>query len=111
LRWFSVGFFSLRCFFDFFLSNLDEDKMTLVLEVEEDSDPILRFELVRAEGGIVEGRCDVFAVGPPPRVLVPRPASLAQSSREELVDIRAAVSIGLDMVGCCLVCIVGRSWA
>jgi hypothetical protein len=86
-RWFSVGFFPLRCFFDFFLSNLDEDKVTLVLEVEEDSDSILRFERVRAEGGIVEGMCDVFAVDPPTRVLVPRPASLTQSSREELLDI------------------------
>ena len=73
--------------------------MTLVLEIDKDSGSILRFESVREEGGFIEGIDGAFAVGPPTRVLVPRPASMTQSSREELVDVRAAVSIGLDMVG------------
>jgi 2-methylaconitate cis-trans-isomerase PrpF len=77
--------------------------VTLALEIDEDSDPILRFERVREDGGIVEGIGDAFAGGTPTRVLVPRPASLTQSSREELVDIRAAVSIDLDHTCHCLV--------
>jgi hypothetical protein len=69
LRWGSEGFFSLRCFFVFFLSNLDEDEVTLVLEIEKDSDSILLcLERVREEGGFNEDIEDTFAIGPPTRV-------------------------------------------
>ena len=61
--------------------------MTLVLEIDKDSDSILRFERVRDEGGIVENLGGELSVGPPAGVLVPRPASLTQSSSEELIDI------------------------
>jgi hypothetical protein len=89
----------LRCFFGFFLSNLDEVEVTLVLEIEKDSDSVLRFKRVCEEGGLIEGIACAFVIGPPTRVLVPRPASLTQSSCEELVDICATVSIVLDLVG------------
>ena len=100
LKWISVGLFSLRCSFAFLLlSDLDEGVVTLVLEIDKDSDSVLRFERVSNGGGIIEDIVGAFAVGPPTRVLVPCPASLLQSSCKELIDARACVSIGLDMVG------------
>ena len=85
----SVGFFSLRCFFAFLLlSDLDDEgEVTLVLEIDKDSDSVRRFERVRDEGGIVENVGGELSVGPPAGVLVPRSASLTQSSSEELIDI------------------------
>ena len=73
--------------------------MTLVLEIEKDSDSVLRFERVSNGDGIVEDIVGPFAVGPPTRVLVPCPAALLQSSCKELIDARACVSVGIDMVG------------
>ena len=104
MKWISVGFFSLRCcFFAFFSSDLDEGEVALVLlEIDKDPDSVLlRFERFSKEDGIIiEGIDGPSAVGPPAaRVLVPCPASCLQSSREELIDARACVSIGLDMVG------------
>ena len=102
MKWISVGFFSLRCFFArLLLSDLDECEVTLVLEIEKDSDSVLvlRFERVSNGDGIVEDIVGPFAVGPPTRVLVPCPAALLQSSCKELIDARACVSIGIDMVG------------
>jgi hypothetical protein len=78
---------------------LDEVKVTLVLEIEKDSNSVLRFKRDREEGGLIESTDGAVAIGPTTRVLVPRPASLTQSSCEESVDVRAAVSIVLDMVG------------
>jgi hypothetical protein len=70
----------------------------LVLESDEDTESIVRFERVGDEVGIV-GCSKSRLAASPTRVLVLRPASLTQSSRELFVDVRAVVAIVLDVVG------------
>ena len=80
MKWISVGVFSSRCVFVFLLlSDMDEGEVTLVLEIDKDSDSVLRFKRVGNGGGIIEDIVGSFAVGPPTRVLVLCPASLLQS--------------------------------
>jgi hypothetical protein len=80
LRWFSVRTFVLRFFF---LVHLDELEVTLVLESDEDTESIVRFERVGVEVGIV-GCSKTRLAASPTRVLLLRPASLTQSSRGEV---------------------------
>lgn len=86
-------------FFFFFLAHLDELELTLVLESDENTESIVRFELVGDEVGIV-GCSKTRLTASPIRVLVLRPASLTQSSREVFLDVRSGGAIVFDVVGC-----------
>lgn len=71
---------------------------SLVFESAKDFDSIARFSLVCDE--LCGGECfaDVDAVSPPAGVLVFRPASLTQSSDDELVDFATVVvAIGSEL--------------
>ena len=83
----------------FFLAHLDKLEVTLVFESDENANSILRFDLVCDEVGIVGCFSDDFAVASPARVLVIRPASSMQSSREKFVDVGAVMAMLFDVVG------------
>jgi hypothetical protein len=82
----------------FFLAHLDEMEVTLVLESDENTESIVRFECIGDEVGIV-GYSNSRLAASPTRLLVIRPASLAQSSREVFVDVGSVVAIVFDVVG------------
>jgi hypothetical protein len=99
LKWFSVGTFVLHLLL-FLSAHPGELEVTLVLESDENTKSVVRFELSRdKEEGVVVCFEEGFAVASPTPVLLFRPASSTQSSREVFVDVRAVVAIAFDMVG------------
>jgi hypothetical protein len=86
-------------FLRFFLAYTDEVEVTLIFELDEDSNSVLSFELICDDEGFVVYSKDRFSVASPARVLVLRPASPELSVFGEFVDIGAVVAIVFDVGG------------
>ena len=93
----------MRLLLFFFSAHPGELEVTLVLESDENTKSVVRFELSRDKEGVVVCFKEGFAVASPTRVLVFRPASSTQSSREVFVDVRAVVAIVFDVVGAAVI--------
>jgi hypothetical protein len=88
----------LRLLLFFFSAHPGELEVTLVLESDENTKSVVRFELSRDKEGVVVCFKAGFAVASPTRVLVFRPASSTQSFREIFVVVRAVVAIVFEVV-------------
>lgn len=81
------------------LTDLDKLEVPLELESDEDANSIVRFKLSCDGVAFDTGLKERFAGASPTRVMLSRPASLEQSSFEEVLDVRAVMAVAFDEAG------------